>query len=43
VTEAPPVADRNIATINFVFNLQEYVDDLSSRPKITTIVTNDSF
>ncbi len=36
VTEAPPVADRNVAATNFAFNLQEYMDDLSSRPKIST-------
>ncbi|KAK4021741.1 hypothetical protein OUZ56_003650 [Daphnia magna] len=34
-TEATPVAANN-------FNLQEYMDDLSSRNKISTNVTNDS-
>jgi hypothetical protein len=37
VTEASPVAANN-----FNFNLQEYMDDLSSRNKISTNVTNDS-
>ncbi len=37
-TEESPVP-----ATNFDFNLQEYMDDLSSWKKISTNVTNDSF